>query len=334
MRVRSFHAPSAKEALLRARTEMGDDARILTTRATPRGVELVVAEGARAPRESELRALRLEVEELRARLHSAPVPPHLTSLDRRLTAAGLPAAFRARVLAAATPHTGLTAHEAAFQALALGVPILPPKGPRSRGPRIVALVGPTGVGKTTTIAKLAGRLTAARKRVALLTFDTYRVGAAEQLHAYAQLLAAPCETILTPDAAAEAASRHRDCDVVLLDTTGRGPNDSERLARLAEALQGIDGLEVLLVCAANHSEEALRDAARRFEATRPTGMVATKLDETRQVGPVFAVASEVNLPVAFLCAGQEVPADIERASGAAVARWILRAGAAADEAAA
>jgi flagellar biosynthesis protein FlhF len=112
--------------------------------------------------------------------------------------------------------------------------------------------------------------------------------------------------------------------VILLDTAGRSPHDAERLERLAETLSSVERLEVLLVCAANHSEAALRDAVARFAPARPTGVVVTKLDETRQGGTAFGLAAAAGLPVAFLCDGQEVPADIERATGEGIARRILR----------
>ena len=134
------------------------------------------------------------------------------------------------------------------------------------------MVGPTGVGKTTTIAKLAGRMRGQAKRdVAILTFDTYRIGAVEQIATYAGMLGCPFETILSPDAAAEAVDRHRGRDVVLVDTTGRSPFDAERLTHMAETLASIDLLEVLLVLPAPGSLESLRAAARRFAALRPRG---------------------------------------------------------------
>jgi flagellar biosynthesis GTPase FlhF len=332
MRVRSFHAPTAREALLLAERELGGRARIVTTRSTARGIELIVAEGldggvGDGALRDELRSLREQVANV-----AFVVPPGLEDLARRLANCGFGAEWKTKILAAAAPHRGLAAYEAAENALAAAIPVLPARGTRG-GTRVVALVGPTGSGKTTTIAKLAGRLAAAKRRVALLTLDTYRVGAVQQLRSYAEMLGSPFEAILSPADAAEAVARASNCDVVLIDTTGRSPFDAERLSQLSVTLQSAGTVETLLVCAASSSERALRESAARFATLAPTGMVVTKLDETQQIAPAFALAAERRLPVAFLCAGQEVPVDLERANAIEIAKRLLRAGAVEEAAA-
>jgi len=306
--VRSFHASTAADAIALAREAMGDDARLVTTRTTDRGVELVVADADRAPRSEVPAAPRREVR---------------NDVADRLRQAGISAALGERVLASASGHRGLDALDAAAAALAREIPVLPPR-PRSSGARVVALVGPTGVGKTTTIAKLAGRLVQQRRRVALVTLDTYRIGAVEQLRAYADLLGAPCEVAFTPAEATRAAARFADRDAVLFDTTGRSPRDSERLAELASTLRVVGGVETLLCVSSAASAESLADTAARFAGSAPAGLVVTKLDETDRCGPAFSLAAERRLPVAFLCAGQEVPTDLERASAERIARLCLR----------
>src|SRR5262249_12204308 len=155
---------------------MGGDARLVATRATARGIELVVAAGIESQRNAPAP---------RSQRNAAPLAG-LEDLDARLEASGIGEALPARVRAAAAPPRGLPALDAAAASLAAAIPILPPRPTRAGGARVVALVGPTGVGKTTTIAKLAGRLRAQAKRdVAILTFDTYRVGAVEQIANYA-----------------------------------------------------------------------------------------------------------------------------------------------------
>lgn len=331
MRMRSIFAPSAREALLRARQQFGDDARILTTRATDDGVELIVVEESAPARETELVALRDEVRSLRERLSSfdTNIQPGLEDLHSRLTACGASRELRDVALRAALPHRGTLAFDAASSALARAIPVLPPKAQHPGGPRILAIVGPTGVGKTTTIAKLAGRLVhGAKRRVAFITLDTYRVGAVEQLRAYADLLNAPFEVAFTPADALRAVEKFNNVDVILLDTTGRSPLDAPRVAELTGALGHVDRLEVLLTLSATSSIETLRTIARQFAGLRPTGLVITKLDETHHCGPAFSVAFEQKLPIAFLCNGQDVPGDLERASGERIAAWILRGGAA------
>lgn len=330
MRVRSFHAPSAAEALQRARSEMGDGAYVLATKPHARGVELVVVDGI-APRGSrEIEALRAEVRALKDRWTSSPaaVPEGLEDLHARITGVGLSSDLCSSLMSAAGNHRGLAALEAASNEIVRKVSILAPRSPHPDGPRIVALVGPTGVGKTTTIAKLAGRLVhQANRRVALFSLDTYRVGAVEQLRAYADLLASPFEVAFTPADLVRGVERVKDRDVVLVDTTGRSPADVDHLSQLASTLKLVDRLEVLLVLPATASQPALATAIDRFAACAPTGLVVTKLDESPHCGPVFSLAIERRLPLAFLCAGQEVPGDLERASASRVAQLLLSAGA-------
>ncbi|MBI3820849.1 MAG: hypothetical protein HY286_19330 [Planctomycetes bacterium] len=337
MRLRSIFAPSAREAILRAREAFGDDARILTTRGTPNGVELIIVEEGAARREAEVSNLRGEVRALRGRLAETKytVPAGLEELSDRLDACGIAGGLRESAMRAALPHRGILAFDAAANALARSIQILPAKPRHPGGPRVLAIVGPTGVGKTTTIAKLAGRLVHdSRRRVALVTLDTYRVGAVEQLRAYADLLNSQFEVAFTPADAVRAVDKFKDCDVVLLDTTGRSPLDEPRVAELAATVRHVDRLEVLLTIPAAISHDAARVAIEQFSPMNPTGMIITKLDETRHVGPAFCAAHERNLPLAFLCNGQEVPGDLERASGERAAKWILSAGAAAAHAAA
>jgi flagellar biosynthesis protein FlhF len=325
MRVRSFFAPTAREALLQARHEMGDEARILTTRSSARGIELVVAEPPRAARSGQ-DGLREELRTLRERLYQieSPVPESLRDLDRRLRVAGVSGELRNVVLASAAPHRGTFAFDAAANALASQFSTLPPRATSTGGPRFVALVGPTGVGKTTTLAKLAGRLVQGGRRVALCTLDTYRIGAVEQLRAYAEMLHCELKVIFSAADLVAATDEFRHCDAVLVDTTGRSPMDATRLGELAATLRAASHLETLFVASAAHSLDAQRAAAAEYQCTRPTGMIITKLDETAHVGPAFSVAHELRIPLAFLCAGQEVPGDIEKATGARAAHFMLR----------
>src|SRR5262245_6944608 len=136
MRVRSFKAPSAAEAILRARAEMGDRARILATKRADRGVELLVAEENPAATSDDLEALRREIRELRERLAPA-APPGLEDLRDRLAKRGIAGPLLDRVLAAAAPHRGVSALAAASAALARLVPVLPPRAPHPGGARVV-----------------------------------------------------------------------------------------------------------------------------------------------------------------------------------------------------
>ena len=201
-------------------------------------------------------------------------------------------------------------------------------GPIGRAlPRAVALVGPTGVGKTTTLAKLAGRLRLDEsEEVILVTLDTYRVAAVEQLRAYADMLDVPFHVTFTPqdlrDVVRNAPSHAR----VLVDTTGRSPRDLAHLTQLRGFLGG-GNVASWLVLAAPARPSCLLDAAERFGALTPGGLVLTKLDETDAIGEVLGFAMEQPMPVMFTTAGQEVPEDIDPAPPSALADRMLGVGA-------
>jgi flagellar biosynthesis protein FlhF len=179
----------------------------------------------------------------------------------------------------------------------------------------VALVGPTGVGKTTTIAKLAGQLChAAGLRVALLTVDTYRIGAVAQIQTYAELLGVPLHVVRTPAEMRAAVSAERDADLLLVDTTGRSPRGTEGIASLRRILGEVPDLEVHLVVSATTKGTDLEEILRRFRPLRYRPLLATKLDEATSVGPLLGLALERDLAVSYLSTGQEVPDDLEPAT--------------------
>ena len=221
---------------------------------------------------------------------------------------------------------GPFAIDAAASELARNIRIA--KSPRADGRvRALAFVGPTGVGKTTTLAKLAVRLVRAGRRVALVNTDTFRVGAYEQLAAYAELLQAPVRTARDGDELAAIAAESAQFDALLIDTTGRSPNDAAALEQLSEALQSTRlqaQLETYLVLAASASGEALQTAADSFAKTRPTAAILTKLDETRAPGPAIEIGSSTGSGLLFLCNGQDVSSHLQRAAAEACADLVLR----------
>jgi flagellar biosynthesis protein FlhF len=190
--------------------------------------------------------------------------------------------------------------------------------------RLVALVGPTGVGKTTTIAKLAAnhRLRE-RKRVGLITVDTYRVAAVEQLRTYADIIDLPMEVVATPREMREAVSRMRHLDLVLMDTAGRSPRDEVRIQELRSLLSEAEPDQVTLVLSATAGARSLTTTAERFAEVGTTTLLLTKLDEATSLGHLASLVRECRLPISYLTDGQNVPDDIQVADTRRLANLIL-----------
>ncbi|MFN5946366.1 MAG: flagellar biosynthesis protein FlhF, partial [Phycisphaerae bacterium] len=191
-------------------------------------------------------------------------------------------------------------------------------------PLTIALVGPTGVGKTTTIAKLAAAYKLRHHvRVGLITCDTYRIAAVEQLRTYANIIDLPLKVCLTPREVGEACQSLMDCDVVLLDTAGRSQHDAARIDELAGFIDAASADETHLVLSSVMAEDVLTSAARRFSVLKPNNLILTKLDEAVRFGVVPTVCANVGLKLSFLTTGQEVPEHIELAHPPRLARLVL-----------
>jgi flagellar biosynthesis protein FlhF len=190
--------------------------------------------------------------------------------------------------------------------------------------KVVALVGPTGVGKTTTIAKLAANYRLREnKSVGLITVDTYRIAAVEQLRTYAEIIDLPMEVVSTPREMREAVARMRSLDLVLMDTAGRSPKDDVRIQELKAILAEANPAEVHLVLSAVGSAKSLTTTAERFAAVGTTAMIVTKLDEATGLGNLLSVARSCQLPVSYVTDGQNVPDDIQVAQKRTLAQQIL-----------
>jgi flagellar biosynthesis protein FlhF len=209
--------------------------------------------------------------------------------------------------------------------------LLPTAGPiarsKPRGPHIVALIGPTGVGKTTTIAKLAANLKLRENhRVGLVTIDTYRIAAVDQLRKYAEILGAPLRVVGNPEDLRDAIAAMDDCEFILIDTAGRSPTDGLKLAELKSFLQCAKPDEVHLVLSSTASQECIESAIARFSDVRVDKIIFTKLDEAVHVGVVLNVVRKVNKALSYVTTGQDVPDDIEVGQGRKLAQWILGGG--------
>ncbi|HJQ79853.1 MAG TPA: flagellar biosynthesis protein FlhF [Lacipirellulaceae bacterium] len=190
--------------------------------------------------------------------------------------------------------------------------------------RVVALVGPTGVGKTTTIAKLAANYRLREKRrVGLITVDTYRVAAVEQLRTYADIIDLPMEVVATPREMREAVARMSHLDLVLMDTAGRSPRDEVKIQELKSMLGEAEPDEVHLVLSSTAGAKSLLATAERFVDVGTTALVLTKLDEASSLGHLVSLVRECRLPVSYLTDGQNVPDDIEVAERRRLAYMLL-----------
>jgi len=192
------------------------------------------------------------------------------------------------------------------------------------GPHIVALIGPTGVGKTTTIAKLAANLQLREKRrVGLITIDTYRIAAIDQLRKYAELIGSPIKAVNTPEDLREAVLAMSDCEFILIDTAGRSPTDTLKLNELKGFLESAQPDEVHLVLSLAASQQCIERAIERFGDVRVDKIIFTKLDEAVHVGVVLNVVNKVNKTLSYVTTGQNVPDDIEVGKGSKLAQMLL-----------
>jgi len=184
----------------------------------------------------------------------------------------------------------------------------------SAGARVLTLVGPTGVGKTTTLAKLAAFFRSRGERVALLSVDTFRLGAVAQIREFGRRLEVPVEIVEDRRQLFAALQGVADCERVLIDTIGRSGRDQPGLAALYRLLQGVGG-DRLLVLPAALREEDLLDNLVSFRTFRARALLFTKLDETGNYGSILNALSFSGLPLSFFTGGQRVPEDLEPASG-------------------
>lgn len=252
-------------------------------------------------------------------------PVHLRSIYTEMVAGGISRSRAAALLESVKKDFALgerdTYEKSAAIAQKLIARSLVKAGPKER--RIKALIGPTGVGKTTTLAKLAAYYSLEKKmKVGMITTDTYRIAAAEQLKVYAKIMGLPLLVAPERESFLRSLESLSEKEVILVDTPGRNHNDDCGLNQLKSVLD--PQVETVLLLSPASSREHLLETANRFNLFGYDRIILTKVDECRHFGSMYEVLDEIGKPVSHVTTGQNVPRDIEKASPERLARLILQ----------
>jgi flagellar biosynthesis protein FlhF len=196
-----------------------------------------------------------------------------------------------------------------------------------KGQHRLALVGPTGVGKTTTLAKIAAHyLSSVSSSIALITIDTYRIAAVEQLKVYGAIMNLPVEVVISPEQLEQALARHHDKELILIDTAGRSPRDTLCIEELATFLRPDLEIDKHLVLSATTRSSELFEAVKRFDQLGIDQTIITKTDECATLGILFDIQTHNPnrvIPFSWITNGQRVPEDLLAASRELVTDMIL-----------
>ncbi len=203
-------------------------------------------------------------------------------------------------------------------------PAVLPTFKQSGNQRRIAFVGPTGVGKTTTLAKIAAQyLTTVSDSIALITIDTYRIAAVEQLKVYGELMNIPVDVVINPRQLDQALFQHRDKDLVLIDTAGRSPHDSLSFEELATFFLPDFDIENHLVLSSTTRESELTEICKQFSKLDITNLIMTKTDECSKLGVILNLQLESGIPLSYITNGQRVPEDLIEANQQKLAELII-----------
>lgn len=357
MKLKSYFAPTVEAAVEQARREMGPEAVIVESRKAPpearalgayEVVCALLAPGEESPAallgelgrienprpglpdllSRELAQLRRQIQELRQALWRRESGDVSSPLGELLVQADVDAGLARQILERANPALAGASPAEARAGLAAQLEswlqAAPELGREGARPRVVALVGPPGAGKTTTLVKLGVRFGIQHQlRLHIISTESERVAGAEPLRTYAAILGAGFQILDTSGALAQALEEHRNRDLILLDTRGFGPADRQEAGELACWLCRHPELDVHLVLPATGRTADLLFAVERFEVFRPSKLIFTRLDEAVSLGPLFSVAALTGKPVSFLGTGQSIPEDLEPASAARIVEAVL-----------
>lgn len=189
---------------------------------------------------------------------------------------------------------------------------------------VTAFVGPTGVGKTTTIAKLAGKYSLEyKKKVGLITVDTYRIGAVEQLKTYAEIMGIPFEVVFDIKEMERAIEKMKDCHMIFLDTTGRSSKNLMQLQELKAFVKKAEPNKVFLVLSATTKNKDINSIIEGYKVMDYESLIITKLDETTTYGSMLTMVKKSKVPVSYVTVGQGVPQDIKKIGEKELAEIVL-----------
>lgn len=194
-----------------------------------------------------------------------------------------------------------------------------------KGRKIVAFFGPTGVGKTTTIAKLAANFAVqGGYRVALVTADTYRISAVEQLKTYSDIMGIPIHVVYDSHELKKVLDSNPSKQLIIIDTAGRSPHNNDQLDELKDLLQVDDTIEKYLVLSATTKYKDALDIVKKFSVCSPHKVIFTKIDETRNIGTIVNLLYQSPMSLSYVTTGQNVPDDIELVNPNKLTQLILR----------
>jgi len=363
MQVKRYEAPSLRDAFQQIKTELGSEAVIVHSQPIRQGgwhgwfrhprFEVIAAvdrdsiplsrteRGLLAEEKRMLAEMKQGLSDLRNQMDElsrygrtgAPrwATPSLAELYQRLIAQEMEPALARELMQAVEGSLSLAeaanpaaVRACAAQSLRKWVKV---SGPLRLAPgrsHVIMLVGPTGVGKTTTAAKLAANFAMEdRGSVALITTDTFRVAAIPQLQTYAEIIGVPLEVAYTPSELLALTRRHADKSLILVDTPGRGQHNQERLAELRGFVESVPEGSALLALDASTKHGDLLETVRAFGSLPLTGLLMTKLDETASFGSLASLPRQTGKPLTYFTTGQNVPQDIALASVDEVIQLLL-----------
>lgn len=347
MQLKRYEACSIPEALKQVKAELGSDAVIFSTRTLPvagrqpggarvevtaarqRGTFTRAAASAASSAQSQVRT-RYGSGAPRARQAAAPVStPGRSTAGHAMLCDGMDHYHHLLIRSGFHPDTasflvgrasarvapGGSAEAALHEALKGHISVCRGIGTVGSGRRVAAFIGASGVGKTTTLAKVAAACRVEQgARISVITTDTYRIGAVEQLRSYGRILDIPVDVAHSPADISSLLDRDVDSDLVLIDTAGRNYRDGCEIEALNRWLLKHRDIEAHLLLSATCSEDVLRNTIETFRQSRADRLIFTKIDEALRFGHLFSCIADCAIPVSYITTGQRVPEDIRTVS--------------------